>query len=160
MEPDREPEGKKPPPKCKAILLCDQVILDAMTGKYSVIGVFDRFNLPAFPGPPLTIFSFVQLVDGIGRYNLTAEFHYLPHLDVREGAVIARLENPFEFPERTNRVNLVIAFAGLILPHPGVYDFVIFADGQEIDRQRFEAVLIGANPDGQAAPDDTDNDGE
>jgi hypothetical protein len=35
----------------------------------------------------------------------------------------------------------------LVLPHPGVYDLVVFANGQEIDRQQF----------GAQAPEDTQN---
>lgn len=43
-----EPTGKKPPPKCKAILLCDHVIEEAVTAKNSLIGVFKYFAFEAF----------------------------------------------------------------------------------------------------------------
>jgi hypothetical protein len=149
------PNGMKPPPKCKAILLCDQVIIDAMTGKASLVGLFDRFNLPTFPGTIPPFWAFLQLVDGIGRYSLTIEVD-----DLRENAIFARLPPVVvEFPERVNRVNLPIRVGGLPLPHPGVYDFIVLADGQLIDRQRLEAAQVGGTTNADE-PDSPDGDGE
>jgi hypothetical protein len=45
-------------PKCKALLLCDQAIVDSATGTVSLIGVFNVCPVACFPGPtqPFTIF--------------------------------------------------------------------------------------------------------
>ena len=40
----------KPPPRCNAILLCDQTIVEAVSGKISLIGIFEVFGLPRFLG--------------------------------------------------------------------------------------------------------------
>src|SRR5437764_669259 len=123
----------KPPPKCKAILLCDVVIIDAMTGKTSIIGVFDGFNLAQFPGNIGPFNAFLQLTDGIGKYRITVEVH-----DLREDKVLARAEiAEMEFQDRATKGNLLIPVPPLPLQHEGVYDFVVLADGQEIDRQQF-----------------------
>jgi len=44
---ERTPE--KPRPDAKAILLCDQTIVEAVTGKISIIGVIERFVLREMP---------------------------------------------------------------------------------------------------------------
>ena len=125
----------KPPPKCKAILLCDQVIIDSLTGKPSVIGIFGGFNAPSFPGQTAPFTAFLQLTDGIGEYQITIEI-----LDLQEEAVIARAQGPpINFPDRAMKMNCFIAVPPLPLAHAGRYDFVVLADGQEIDRQQFLA---------------------
>lgn len=155
MPEPKEPDGKKPPPECKAILMCDQIIVDAMTGKSSLIGLFDRFTLIKFPVQLPPFWVFLQLVDGIGRYGLLVEIH-----DLREDKIIARLEIPVEFPERTNRANVQFVVAGLPLSHSGVYDLVVFADGKEINRQRLEALQAGDENNATDQPNTSDDDGK
>jgi hypothetical protein len=142
----RKSKGKKPPPRCKAILLCDQVMLDAVSRKTSLIGVFDSFFLRQLPGPTHQFCVFLQLVDGIGTCLLTAEVR-----DLHDDAVISRLlQLQVKFPDRTNKLNLNVGPIVIQLPHSGAFDLVIMADAQEIDRQRFEARLFPANPGPQA----------
>ena len=80
-------KGRKPPPKCKAILLCDTIIVDGMTGKATIVGIFDEFDVPFFPGQTGPCNAFLQLTDGIGEYEITVEIH-----DLREDKVIARAQ--------------------------------------------------------------------
>jgi hypothetical protein len=128
-------KGRKPPPRCKAILLCDQAIVEAMTGKVSLIGIFDRFTLRKFPGHIRQFTAFLQLTDGVGSYNITIEVH-----DLREDQILARAAIvQMTFQDRSGKANLMIPVPPLLLKHPGGYDFVVLADEQEIDRQQFLA---------------------
>jgi hypothetical protein len=130
----------KPPPKCKAILLCDQVLIDARTGKISIIGVFEEFVIRRRPGAIAPCNAFLQLTDGIGKYGITVEAH-----DLREDKIVARTEvTEIEFQERASIQNLIIKLP-ILIEHDGSYDFVVFADGQEIDRQRFKAFWRDGN---------------
>src|SRR5439155_14242334 len=63
----RKKRAGKPPPKCKAILLCEQTLVDEETERVTASDIFNVLSLPGFPtnAPPFTVF--VQLVDGIGR---------------------------------------------------------------------------------------------
>jgi hypothetical protein len=134
-------KSTKPPPRCKAILLCDQAIVEAVTGKVSLVGIFDRFALRRFPGPIRPFTAFLQLTDGIGKYDITIEVH-----DLREDVVLARAPVvSLEFKDRAGKANLMIPVPPLHLKHAGGYDFVVLADGQEIDRQQFLARSVGAN---------------
>ena len=128
-------KAQKPPPRCKAILLCDQAIVEAVTGKVSLIGIFDRFTLRKFPGHIRQFTAFLQLTDGIGSYKITIEVH-----DLREDRILARAAIvQMTFQDRSGKANLMIPVPPLLLKHPGGYDFVVLADDQEIDRQQFLA---------------------
>jgi hypothetical protein len=139
----------KPPPKCKAILLCDVVIVDAMTGKPTIVGIFSGFNVPGFPGYTSPCNAFLQLTDGIGTYRITVEIR-----DLRDDLVIGRgqiLE--LDFQERAAKHNLIIPVPPVQLHHDGLYDFVVLADGQEIDRQQFVARVPGGSQDAPNEPE-------
>lgn len=131
-ERGKGPESK-PPPVCKAILLCDQVIRDIASGKASLIGIFDGFRLSSVPGHTRPVMAFLHLIEGIGRYDLTVQVH-----DLQTDLVIARARTAtVEFQDRLEKKQLVIAVPPLPVEHAGVYDFVVLADGKEVDRQQF-----------------------
>lgn len=127
----------KPLPRCKAILLCERTIREETTRNVSIIGVFTHFHLPRFPGQTRPFTAFVQLVNGIGEYNVVVEIH-----DLQLDLVLARAEgdSKLTFPDRLVGINIIIPLPGLPLSHPGKYDFVVIADGREIERQQFTAV--------------------
>ena len=109
--------------------------MDSQTGKVTIVGIFEEFELPGFPThtPPFT--SFLQLTNGIGTYRITMELQ-----DLREDQILARADIlDLHFSERDAKLNLLIPVPPLPLDHPGRYDFVVLADGQEIDRQPFVA---------------------
>ncbi len=135
---------KKPPPQCKAILLCDQVIVDAMTGKLSIIGIFEQFNVASYPARTVPFTAFLQMTDGVGDYAITLEIR-----DLGNDTTLGRAAGPtIHFPDRRAKVNFFLPVPSLPMPHAGSYDFVVFADGQEIDRQQFNVRAIGGSPDG------------
>jgi hypothetical protein len=128
------PSGGKPPPKCKALLICDHCREDPQTTRISVIDILEFFRVSLFPirSPSFTVFS--QLVDGIGGYRISLEVH-----DLSDGDVVARANIvDLVFPERPARMDVIIPDVSVPLPHAGRYDLVLLANGQEIDRQLYE----------------------
>ena len=92
--------------------------------------------LRSFPGRTRPVSAFLHLIEGIGRYQLTVEVH-----DLRDDSVIARSPTmEISFPEKLSRINFVVRIPSLPLTHGGIYDVVVLADGQEIDRQQFGAI--------------------
>jgi hypothetical protein len=145
-----------PPPKCKAILLCDQVIVDARTGKHSVIGIFDSFGVPAFPSLTSACTVFLQLTSGIGSCQIALEIH-----DLRNGLVIARAEGPaVEFSDRSAKINLIILLPPIPLKHGGLYDFVVLSNNEEIDRQQFRAQSFTRKGESDDGGEDEETDRE
>jgi hypothetical protein len=144
------PKGQKPPPKCKAILLCDRVIIDILTGHYSAIGIFDEFPVTSFPGQSAPFTVYLQLTSGIGSYSITLEIH-----DLEENRLVAVAEGPvINFPRRSTKAHMIISSPSVRLSHSGPYDFVVLANGQEIDRQQFHATAIEEIDDEQDEAED------
>jgi hypothetical protein len=155
MGKKRKDKGRKPPPKCKAILLCDHTILEAVTGKVSIIGIFTNWYMPSFPHPTRPFMAFLQLTDGVGEYVVSVEIHDLHADQIIGQAVVAHVG----FPERSTIVNLMIPVPPLLLQHAGVYDFVVLADNQEIDRQQFHGFLTpGGQTNEPNAPEEPEDD--
>lgn len=142
MAKKRVRKGRKPPPRCKAILLCDNTIVEAETGKIDIIGIFGAWAFPDFPRatPPFKVF--LQLTDGIGIYAVSAEVH-----DLQQDQIIGQVQiGEIDFPERKSRLSLILSIDPLRILHAGSYDFVVLADGHEIDRQQFQVVQIPRGP--------------
>jgi len=138
--PPRSPRPKqgKPPPTCKAILLCDAVIIDALTGKVSLIGIFENFNVRSMPGRTVPAQIFLQLTNALGKYAVKIEVH-----DLAEDVIIARAEGlEIEFKDRLQKTNAWLLLPPLPIKHEGVYDLVVFGGPNEIDRQQFRAKLV------------------
>ncbi len=129
-------------------MLCDNTIVEAVTGKISIIGIFDNWHVAQFPHPIRPFMAFLQLTDGIGKYAVSVDVHDLQADQVIAQARIAEID----FPERISKVNLMIPVPSLLLQHAGRYDFVVLADGQEIDRQQFQAIQIPGGPPDAANP--------
>lgn len=127
------------------MLLCDQTIVDAVTGKVSLIGTFNRFRLAQIPGETSQFTVFLELVDGIGQYEIVIEIQ-----DLRTDCVLARGAAPaLVFPERLTRLNVMIPVPRLTIKHDGRYDVVVLAHGQEIERQQFSAAGPQGDKHGQ-----------
>jgi hypothetical protein len=144
-----------PPPKCKAILLCDQVIVDARTGKSSVIGIIGGFVLPTFPmaTPPCT--AFLQLTSGIGSCQITVEIH-----DLQSDQIIARAAAAdVAFADRSAKINIIIPVPSITLQHAGLYDFVVLSSNEEIDRQQFRAQSFTPEGGTDSGEQNEENDG-
>jgi hypothetical protein len=117
-------------------LLCDQIIVEASTGKISLVGIFDRVGVAAFPAAVGPFHAFVQMTDGIGSYEVFVEVH-----DLADGLVLARAQaGMLEFKEPTDKINFRILMPRWQARHGGPYDFVVLADDQAVERQRFEVL--------------------
>jgi hypothetical protein len=126
-------KGRKPPPQCKAILICERVIVEAVTGKCSVIGILTTFFVPnlTFGTPWFSVF--LQLTNGAGQYEVTIEIH-----DNDDGSILAKAGPlPVQLSDRLEVKDVIIMCPPLIVQKAGPYELVVMADGQEIDRQRF-----------------------
>lgn len=141
MADARTGKGKAgvPPPKCKALLLCERAIIDANGGNVSLISIFDKCTLPEPHGTvsPFTVYT--QLTDGIEghQYEFTVELH-----DLSKDVVIARTPDLIlTWKDRLTRISLVMLVRSLQITDPGVYDAVVLANREEVDRQQFRVVM-------------------
>jgi hypothetical protein len=139
-------EERKPPPTCKAILLCDTVLVDIESGRTSVVGITDTFTLAEFPGETNSFFVYLFLTGGIGGYTITVEIHNLRNGDL----VFYNEVTSLEFPDRDANQILAFRIPSLSVDEVGVYDLVVFADWYEVDRHKFRIRTIEDFENGEA----------
>ena len=121
-----------PIPTCKAILLCQKTIVEEGTGVVSLIGIFDNYSIDG-DGLTPAVEAFCQITSACGEYNLTVEIH-----DLQTGNKVATGEGgKIEIEDRLMRANVIIPIPRIPFQHAGLYDFVVLANGNEIDRQKF-----------------------
>jgi hypothetical protein len=123
----------KPPPKCKAILICGTA-KKSKDGLYSLGEIADFFIAPRFPLELRSEHLFLYLVDGVGKYRLKVD---LIEVATKETiSVSPSIEHEFE--DRFSPLQIVFPL-NCHLPHEGSYEFVAFANNEEIDRIRIRA---------------------
>jgi hypothetical protein len=133
-------EATKKPPTCAAMLICDSVIRDEITRKTSVIGIFDTFCLESFPGQTTPCTIYLRLVDGIGRFAISAEVQ-----DPARGIVLFRSPGAGACgsPSKETSEELWLPVAPLLFEQDGGYDIVLFADETELGRVQFKIKRSG-----------------
>lgn len=135
-KPKRISRVHKSLPQCKACLLCDDVMIDALTSKPSLMGLFNACPVPSFPGRTRPFAVFLQLIDAVGRFDIR-----LSIADLSTGDELGEVTSPpVEITERLLPTNVVIRIPPVTVEHDGAYDLVVLADGEEIDRQQFWVV--------------------
>ena len=134
-------------------MLCEKTIIEAVTGRISLIGIFDGLVVLQVPGVTGPFTAYLHLTDGIANheYDITVELH-----DLSNDTIIARATGPrVRWGDRLSRLNLLIPVPPLQVQHAGAYDFVVLANRQEIDRQQF-GVIIPVPPAAQQEEADHD----
>lgn len=119
-------------PHVLAMVICDQVIIDARTGKQSIIGSFSVVNSPRFPVRYPCITVYVALTEGHGKTPLQLR---LIDSNEEEKPVIDRtLSINFQDPRQV--CELHSAFYNLVFPKPGEYRFQLFSQGEPLMERR------------------------
>jgi hypothetical protein len=135
-----------PTPNVKAFLIADAVIQDRATGKWSVVGIFDRIFAPQFPCVHPSLAMYVKLSDAVGRYRVRVEF--------RDGddKVVSGFEGiDLEVKDQLQSVDFGIPTHGLPLEKPGRYQFQLYFNGEYVtaaplDVQKLEPPPPRAKP--------------
>lgn len=135
-----------PPPDVLALIVCDQIITDRITGKQSLIGMFSRIHAAKFPASHPQLSVFVALTDGRGKTEMLIRIvdgnETRPPLVEGKGAV--------EFKNPRAIANLALQFHGLTFPEPGEYRVQIWSKSTLLREARLE--LIQLRPRKKATP--------
>ena len=129
-------KSQPPDPVCKAILLCQKSIVEAETGLVSLISVFNGFGVSK-SGRSGPAEAFCRITEAVGKYRITVEIQ-----DLTTGNAIAGANaGDIEISDRLLSTDVMIPIPPIPFQHPGQYDFVVFANGTEIDRQKFSVIF-------------------
>lgn len=128
----------RPNPDVLALLVCDQIITDRMTGKQSLIGMFSKVHATGFPATHPQLAVFVALTDGHGRTELNIRI--VDSNDARPPIVEGRGGVDFKNPRAI--ANLALQFHGLTFPAPGEYRVQLWSGAELLREARLELVHI------------------
>jgi len=134
--------GKRPPPEVLAMVVCDQIITDRMTGKQSLIGMFSKVHAPGFPVSHPQLSVFVALTDGNGEVEL--RIRLVDSNDDRPPIVEGKGKVRFADPRAI--ANLALAFHGLTFPKPGEYRVQLYCDDELLREARLAVIPVKPRP--------------
>jgi Family of unknown function (DUF6941) len=127
-----------PIPSALAILICDQVIIDAETAKKTVVGIFDSIWMQAFPAIQKLGF-YARLTDLEGEYKFSLRVVRL----TGDETVICGLETkPVSASNRLAIMELALNLPPVPFQCPGQYEFQLYANDEYIGRSLFNVGLI------------------
>ncbi|MGH7135009.1 MAG: DUF6941 family protein [Pirellulales bacterium] len=125
----------KPLPQCKAFLICEGVGINNSTGQFNLYNLVNSLTFVQFPAAARPLVAFLQLYDGIGRYEVSVELRDLAD----ESSVAAGIFGHLDFPERLVKMELAVPIDSMRLPHLGRYEIAVLLDGQELATQFIDA---------------------
>lgn len=122
-------------PLLVAALVCDAGVVDPNTGTKTLVGVFDRVRVGAFPDQRAMSLYF-KVTDAEGRYKM--EIRYI-HADADK--MLANIEGEFQSTDRLGAADFLVECPSLPIPQPGRYAFQLWANSMFLG-----AVFIDAEP--------------
>ena len=132
-------------PHVLAMMICDQVIIDARTGKQSIIGSFSVINAQRFPLRYPSMMVYVALTEGRGHTPLQLR---LVDLNEEEKPVVDRaMSISFQDPRQVAELHSV--FYNLVFPKPGEYRFQLFSQGEPLMERRLMVRKVEPRRPGQ-----------
>ena len=122
-------------PELVAILVCDEIIRDQITHKFTLVGLFNQVAATSFPYKHPRLHVFVSLTSGHG--GAPATLRLVPH-DTEQPLV--ELHGRINFPDPLAVVDMHFAIANVAFPKPGPYSFDFYCDDVLIGSRRFNVV--------------------
>lgn len=129
------------PPIVKSFIIADAVLQDRLTGKWSIIGVFDRVMAPSFPVVHPTVALYLRLSDAQGKYKMRVEFR--DSTDRRVG-LFEGIEMDVKDPAQAIEVGLPTHM--LPLEKPGKYQFQLYINDEYAASAELTVVQIPVPP--------------
>lgn len=120
------------PPDVLAMIVCDTVIADRLTGKQSLIGMFSSVQAFKFPAAHPQLAVYVALTDGRGKTPL--ELRIVDSEEARPPIVKGGGTVDFKDPRAV--ANLSLQFHGLVFPEPGEYRVQLWCWGELLREAR------------------------
>lgn len=129
-------------PDVLALIVCDQIITDRVTGKQSLIGIFSTIHGFRFPLTQPQLSVHVSLTDGHGKTPITIKV-----VDANDARPpIVQGTGTVEFKNPRAIANLALQFHGLTFPEPGEYRVQLYSGNALLREARM--LLVKAHPRG------------
>jgi hypothetical protein len=116
-----------PPPVALGLMLCEQVLVDHRTRNPTPISISTGLAVSSFPSEPQRFSLFAALTNGRGDAILRL---IASRLDT--GEPIYEYEHPLQIRDPLLIVNASIRLRRIVVPAPGLYEFVLLIDKDPI----------------------------
>jgi hypothetical protein len=132
-------------PVCISIIFSDLVIREAGTGKNSLIGTFNNFNMPGFPCPAPPFFITVQLTNLAPN---TKEFELVVRMeDGTNGMILTSIGGHINLPEGANLsresvLEIPLAVGPFLVPKAGHFKVVVLFNNSDAGNRPFSIFSI------------------
>jgi hypothetical protein len=127
----------QPIPSGLAIVVCDQIIEDKLTGKKSLIGIFNQIGTQNFPCRHPQVCVFVSLTEGRGQCAARLRI-----VHDESNHVVAEVNGNIEFSDVHVVVELNFNLVGLVFPEPGTYSIEFYCDDALVLERRFNVTHV------------------
>jgi hypothetical protein len=124
-------------PQVLAMVICDMVIDDRISGKKSLIGLFDAIASTSIPCTVNELHVFLALTDGYGNLNTR-----LRCVKASNDEELFNTEQEVSFPDPLAVVEMNLGFCGCEFPEAGEYRFQLWADQSLLCERKFHVSLV------------------
>ncbi len=124
-----------PPPIVLGLILCEKIIVEERTQNISLVSTFTKLFAEDFPSQSSRLALAAVLTGGHGAAGVDL---VISHLETDEE--IYSMHQQVHFPDRLAEVRWNFHIRECTFPSPGVYDAVLFVDGDPITRRKFSVV--------------------
>ena len=123
-------------PILKAMLLCDQTLVEEGTRKRSLIGLFDRVKASQIPTVHPSMSVYVQFREVEGVFDFTLELY-----DLAEGKALHKaMVKSFKVQEKSRDCELVFNLLSVRFEHAGDYEFRIYINDYVFGQKSFQVI--------------------
>jgi hypothetical protein len=123
-------------PILKAMLLCDQTLVEEGSRKRTLIGLFDRIKSSQYPTTHPSMSIYVQFREIEGTFDFMLEL-----FDLEEGRSMHRaVVTNYQVQDRSRDCELVFNLLSVRFEHPGDYEFRIYVNDFIFGQKHFVAL--------------------
>lgn len=137
VEPSKVSSVRQCLPQVLAMIICDMVIDDRISGKKSLIGLFDAIATTDLPCIVNELHVFLALTDGYGTVRLRLRCTRASTDEELFSAV-----QEVRFPDPLAVVEINMGFCGCEFPEPGEYRFQLYAGDTPLCERKFHVSLV------------------
>lgn len=108
------------------MLLCDRAIREVGTNKVTLVGIFDRISVAAFPTRFVSGMAlYARMTDSAGDYPMKLEL-----VRLEDELAIGKLEGMVTITDRMGSSELMVNIPELLFEREGRYDVRLFMGGR------------------------------
>jgi hypothetical protein len=124
-------------PHVLAMIICDMVIDDRISGKKSLVGLFDAIATTALPCTVNELHVFLALTDGYGTLKTR-----LRCVKASTDEELFSTMQEVRFPDPLTVVEINLGFCGCDFPEAGEYRFQLYAERTLLCERKFHVSLV------------------